>query len=428
MSASPELWRHPDFLKLWSGQTVSTFGSTITREALPYAAVLLLGASPWQMGVLAAAASAPVLVVSLFVGAWTDRLRRRPLLVAADVGRAVLLLSVPVAALTGRLHLGQLFAVAALVGVLTVLFDVAYQSYVPGLVGQGQLVAANSMLSVSASLAEVTAPGAAGVLVQALTAPFAIVVDALSFLWSALMVRLIRARELPMGRSHDHRPSASDLLEGARHVRRHPLLCAFAATACTSGIFGNFFATLYALFGLRVLGLSPAMLGLTVAMGGAGGLVGAAFAGPLARRYGLGPLLLGVALIGRLVSFLIPMAGGPPLVAMAMLMAAQAVGDGTHEIYTIHVTSLRQAVTPSRLLGRVNATMYLVSEGVAPLGALAGGVLAQLIGIRPTVYVAVVGGMLGMVWLLLSPVGQVRELPALGAPAEGDCVSGRPAV
>jgi MFS family permease len=412
------LWRHADFMKLWTGQTVSKFGSTITREALPLTALLILGATPLQMGLLAAVATAPALLLGLVAGVWVDRLHRRPLMIAADLGRAALLLSITVAALLGRLSLEQLFVVAPLVGILTVFFDVAYQSFVPTLVERLQILEANSKLGVSGSLAEVTAPGVAGVLVQVATAPLALLIDAATFVGSALLLAAIRAPE-PTPRPRPAEASARrELGEGLRFIAGHPILRALAAETATGSFFGNFFAGLYGLYGIRVLGLSPALLGISVAAGGAGDLIGALVAERTTRRLGLGATLLATMGIGALTGALVPLAGGPVVVATAMLVTAQLIGDGARSIFDIDTLSVRQSATPGPLLGRVNGGMYVLSAGVGPLGAVVGGLLAGMIGVRETLAIAVLGGSLAKLWIVFSPARSLRVLPAPEVPLE----------
>src|SRR6266700_868280 len=340
-----------NFGLLWSGQTISEFGSRITREGLPLAANLVLRATPVQMGLLAAIGTLPVLLVSLFAGVWVDRLRRRPLLIVADLGRAILLLSIPLAAVFGLLRIEQLYLVAALVGILTIIFEVANQSFLPGLVPREQIVEANSKLSASSSLAEIGGPTLAGVLVQAITAPLAILFDALSFLVSALCAGFIRE-----------------------------------------------------------LAVTPALYGVLVTFGGIGAFVGAFSASRLVRRVGLGKTLIGAMLLSGAASLLTPLAGGPHLVIIAMLMASQLVGDFGREIYLINAVSLRQSIIPNHLLGRVNASAQFLTEGIWPLGAILAGLLSEAIGMRYTLLLgAGMGFLLSSAWLLFSPLRRLHQ-------------------
>lgn len=405
------LWRHPDFMRLWTGQTISKFGSAITREALPLTALLLLGATPLQMGVLAAIGSAPVLLASLLAGVWVDRLRRRPIMIVADLVRALLLLSIPVAALLGHLRLEHLFIVAPLVAVLTAFFDVAYQSFVPTLVSREHILEANGKLAVCGSLAEITAPGVAGVLVQVLTGPLTLVVDAVSFLISALLLVTIHAAEVSPRKGANYTDVRRETGEGFAFVAGSPLLRAFAAHSLTAGFFGNFFAGLYALYCIRDLGMSPALLGISVAAGGCGALVGALVAERSTRYFGMGSTIVAALGIGAAAGALIPLASGSILAATAMIMVSQLIGDAARSVSEVNALSVRQAVTPDALLGRVNSSLYLIDFGIGPCGALAGGALAGMIGVRETVAIAVLGSALSVLWIVRSPVRVLDSLP-----------------
>lgn len=408
---APGLWRNQDFLKLWAGQTVSELGSRVTRDGLPLAAVLTLGATPFQMGLLAAAGAAPVLLSGLIAGVWVDRLRRRPILIAADIGRAVLLGSIPFAVVLGVFTIWQLYVVLALTGILTVLFDSAYVAYLPSLVERENVLEGNSKLALSGAAAEIAGPGAAGALIQALTAPVAILLDAISFLFSVLTLAIIQKPE-PSPVAHlDRRSVWREAAEGLRATWDNGLLRAFMLTGGTRGFFGSFWAALYALFAIRELGMGPAALGLTIAMGGVGDLLGAVVAGRLVKRYGVGPTLVTSFALSGAVGFLIPLAGGTVLLAVVMLMAAQLVGDMLRTVYEINETTIRQAVTPDRLLGRTNASLQLLAAGVGPLGALAAGGLGQWVGLRATLGIAAMGGLLAVGWLVRSPVRNLRVRP-----------------
>ena len=421
------LWRNADFIKLWAGQTISQLGSRITRDGLPLAAVLVLEATPSQMGLLAALGSAPVLVLGLVAGVWVDRLRRRPILIMADLGRAVLLATIPLAAVMGVLSIGQLYVVAALAGVLTLFFDVAYQSYLPSLVERENILEGNTKLALSDSVAEFAGPTLAGLLVQVLTAPIAILFDALSFLVSAASVALIRKAEGPAQQdkgtnvqtdpeaesSFDPRPPSfqREALEGLRVVLRQPVLRALAGNSGTRSFFGSFLAGLYGLYAIRVLGLGPAALGAIIAVGGVGNLLGVLLAARLVRRAGLGATLIGASVANGLIGFLLPLAGGPPVAAAAFLVAGQLFGDMAQTIFDIHAVSLRQAMTPDRLLGRTNASMQLLEAGLGPIGALVGGVLGQIAGVREAIFISALGRFLAFLWLVSLPV---RRLDGAG--------------
>lgn len=406
------LWRHADFIKFWTGQTISALGSRITRDGLPLAAVLTLGATPAEMGLLAAVGTAPVILVGLFAGVWVDRLRRRPILIAADLGRAALLATIPGAALLGVLGMTQLYVVAAVAGILSVFFDVAYAAFLPSLVEREHLVEGNSKLALSSSTAEILGPGLAGVLVQALTAPIAIFLDALSFVVSAVSVAWIRQPEpVPMP-SREQPQVGREIAEGLQAVFNHPVLRALTGSAGTLGFFGGFFGTLYTLFAIRELGLNAAGLGVAIAFGGVGDLLGALTAQHIVARAGLGATLVGMVVVMTVGGMLTPLsvfAGGSYWLALGMLVASQLVGDWARAIYVINEISLWQAVTPDRLLGRTNASLQLVMAIVTLGGSLAGGILGQTIGITATLVVAVLGRLLAVVWVAFSPVRRMRQ-------------------
>ena len=406
-SRPPSLWRDLDFAKLWIGQTISEIGSRITIVVLPLIAVLILNARPGQMGMLAGIGGFASLIVGPAAGLFVDRLRRRPILIVTDVGRAALLGSIPLAFALGVLRMQQLYAVVAVAGILTVLFDVAYQSYVPSIVERDQILEGNSKLAFSSSIAEIAGPGLTGILVQLLTAPIAILLDALSFLASALTVWLVRKPEppvVPSPRFH----LWDELTAGTRAITRSPIRRALAGHSGTAGFFGGFFASLYILFAITDLHLSPALLGAVIALGGAGNVLGAAIAPRLMRRVGIGAALIGSLLIMGAASLMIPLAHGSVVMATVFLMIAQ-VGDVCWPIFSVCELSLRQAITPGELLGRVNAAMQMLNRGLLPIGSLGAGLLAETIGVRPTLAVGGAGLLLSSLWLVLSPIRTMRD-------------------
>jgi MFS family permease len=408
------LWRQADFLKLWSGQTVSQFGSQVTQLALPLTAALTLGATASQMGILGAAEFAPFLLFGLFAGVWVDRLPRRRILIAADLGRAVLLGLIPLAAWLGVLRMELLYAVGFLAGVLTVFFDVAYQSYLPELVDRSRLVEGNAKLEVSRSVAQVAGPGLGGALVQLLTAPIAVAVDAVSFFASALFLTGLRHAE-PHAPARPHAHLWSEIREGLGVVLGNPLLRAIAGCTATSNLFSNIGMAVYVLYVTRELGVTPALLGVVFGVGSCGALVGALLASRIADWIGLGPTIVGAAILFPVGGLLVVAAGGTPLIVAATLIAGWAATSFTSPIYNVNQVSLRQAITPDRLQGRMNATMRFIVWGTIPIGALAGGFLGDAIGLRATLLVSALGGGLACLWVLLSPVSRLRAQPT---PAE----------
>ena len=404
------LGRNRDFLKLWAGQSVSLFGSQVTRLALPLAAVLTLHAGAAQMGLLGAALLTPYLVFGLFAGVVVDRLRRRPILIAADVGRAALLAVIPVLAISGRLRIEHLYAIGFLFGTLEVFFEVAYQSFVPRIVDRDQLTQANSRLQLSDSAAQVAGPGLAGALVQLLTAPVAIIVDAASFMVSAATLVLIRTSEAP--HNSDHRPDVwAELREGLVLVMGQPWLRAIAGCTATLNFFANLLMTVYILYATSSLGLPPALIGAIFAVGGVTTILGTMLAGPAARRLGIGRAMLGASLVIGIAGLLIPIAAGPGPVAIALLIGTQVLWGLSRPVFDINQLSLRQSITADRFQGRVNATMLFIVWGVIPFGSLLGGALGSTIGLRATIAVGAGGMLLAVLWMVFSPIRHLRTLP-----------------
>lgn len=404
------MWRNRDFIKLWVGQTISNIGSGISGVALPLTAVLILAATPVQMGVLSALDGIAVLVFGLLAGVWADRLRRRPIMVAADLGRAVLLGSIPLAALLGVLHLAQLYVVAALAAILTIFFNVADQSFLPTLIQQEQLVEANSMRGTSDSLAEIVGPASAGPLVQLIGAPFAILFDACSFLVSALSIGLIRTAESGPVPGKARQNAWREGIDGLRMVRDNTLLRALAISAALFEFFGNFVGTLYILYIVRELHAAPLVLGFLIATGGVSALIGTLIAQRVIRRLGPGLSIGAMLALYGVFGLLTPLAHGPVAFAVGMLFTAQLLGDASVAIYFIAEVSLRQAIIPNAFLGRISATMQFLARGPAPIAAIIAGILGTLIGLRLTILIGVLGVIFAGVLLLLSPVRRVRSL------------------
>ncbi len=402
------LWRNRDFLRLWSAQTVSQFGTQITLLALPLAALLVLDASATEVAVLTALEWMPWLLISLPAGALIDRMRRRPVLILADVGRAAVLLSVPAAYFADVLTIWQLYAVGFLTGVLTVFFDVAYQSYLPSLVERRQLGDGNSKLEISRSGAGLAGPGLAGVLVELVTAPVAILGDAISFLVSAALLGRIRREERFVKPANGTRLRA-EIVEGVRYVLGHPYLRPSMAFVAGSNFFGQILWTMFLVYAVRRLEWSPATIGLVLTLGNLGFLAGAVLAPRIGTRLGVGPTLVGSAVLGGWPLLLVPLA--PAGYSIPAVVAAVAIASFGGVLYNVVAISLFQAITPDRLLGRMNASRRFVVWGVIPLGSLASGGLAAWIGLRPTLFVGAIGGALAFLPLLFSPVRALREIP-----------------
>ncbi|MCK6577017.1 MAG: MFS transporter [Anaerolineae bacterium] len=399
------LLRHPDFLKLWFGQTISEFGSRISRGGIPLIAVINLGASPIQMGWLMAAASLPVLLFGLIAGAWVDRLPRRPLMIALDLTRFVLLLFIPLAAFTGGLRFEALAAILAALSVMGVVFDAAYRAYLPQLIGADQLMEGNSKLAVTDSLAEIGGPAVTGLLVQAIGAPLAVIVDSFTFLVGAGSKAAIRKHVPPPAADAAGAPIRREIAEGFQLIWGQPILKALAAGVAVNTFFGSFFGALYDFYVVRELGISPAVLGLLIAGGGVGALIGAALVERLVRRFGIGRAMIGGLLVGAILNFAIPLAGAVPREwSPILLLAAQIGGDGALMIFWISEMSFRQRVIPGRLLGRTHASFEFLAHLVMPAGALIAGMIAAGVGAQFTLLVAMTGTFVMALWLTRSPV------------------------
>jgi MFS family permease len=412
---SGSLWRHRPFMLFWSGETVSLFGTQVTLLALPLTAVLLLGATTVQLSLVRFAETAPYLLFTLIFGAWVDRRRHRPVLIVANAARCLLIGAIPALVLLGALTLPALVAIAFCAGVFTVLFDVAWVAYVPTLVGSEALVEANGKMMTSLASSEVAGPGLAGLLIQWLSAPFALIADAASYLVAMITLLLIRA---PEARPEIH-PDAHllrEIGEGLRLVMGNAYLRAIAVMSGLWNFFNLIAMTIFLLYAVRERGLSPGALGVILAVGASGGLIGAAISTRLARRGRFGPVL-GVAFTFGCASWaLLPAAQGSQVVVSAIFAIAffcVYIGLGLWGVLTL---SLRQAITPARLQGRVSATMRLISYGLGTLGALAAGALGSAFGLRPTLWIAAVGFLaILMVTLLATPLPKVRSLPTSGA-------------
>jgi MFS family permease len=403
--------RWGDFARLWAALSISLLGTEITALALPLLAALTLGASALEMGVLAAAGQVPFLLFSLPAGAWIDRLPRRPVLIAADVASSLLLVSVPLAVPFGGPNFPHLVIVAFGVGTLTVVSEVAHYAYVPTLVGRERLTESNSRLQVSYSAAAAAGPGLAGVLVQLLTAPVAVLADAVSFLLSAALLRSIRRPEPPPGRADARPPMGRSIADGMRKLLGHPLLRAIIVasvpiTFCTSG-----FLALYVLYATRELGLAPATIGLIFAAGGVGAISGAMLARRAADRFGVGPAIIGGWVLAAAGALLVPLAAGPTVVVVVILALSKAFEGVTDTVANIHQWSLRQVVTPDHLAGRVTAGHRFAVYGAGAAGALAGGALGTTLGLRPALFVCAVGALLSPLPAVCSPLRQLREQP-----------------
>lgn len=413
------VWKNRDFIKLWTSETVSLFGSQVTTLALPLTAIQFFAATPAQMGILSAARFLPFLLLTLFAGVWVDVYRRRPIMMGANLGRALVLALVPAGAAMGWLRMSHLYGVALAVGALTVLFDLAYQSYVPTLVEREELVEANSMLQASASAAEVGGPALGGLLVEWLTAPVAVAADALSFVMSAVLLGAIRRPEARIEPTERRLSLFHQIGEGLRTAFRNPYLRSLAGEAATYNFFETAILALFALYGTQELGLSPAQLGTVMGTGAVGTLAGALMAERVARVLGLGRAILASMTLACVAPLLIPLVRGPLHVVIGLLVVAFFVNGAGLAMSNVHVVSLRQAVTPPRLLGRMNASYRFFVYGAIPLGSLFGGLLGEHLGVRSTLFVAAGGLCAALLWVVLSPVPRLRRLPEQAGAGSG---------
>lgn len=408
---STGLWRHPDFVKLWSAETISQLGTQVSILALPLLAILVLDASTFQVALLGTIDFLPFVLFSLPAGVWVDRLRRKPILVVSDLGRAVALLSIPAVNAFGELTIWQLYGVGFVVGTLSVFFMVTYQSYLPSLVERSQLVDGNSKLEVSRSGAELAGPGLAGALIGAMTAPYAVLVDAVSFVASAAFLFSIQKHEeVPATADREARaPMRMEVKEGIRYVFGDPRLRALALSTAVFNLFDTLIFAIFLVFLTRTLGLTPGMIGLVFALGNIGSVVGALTASRISTRFGVGPAIVGSTVFCALPLLLIPAA--PRSSPIPFLVASGALSGFGLFVWRVAQVSLRQSITPDRLLGRVNSASRFVMWGTIPIGSLLGGVLGSTIGLRNALWVGAIGACSAFLPMLLSPIRTLVDVP-----------------
>jgi MFS family permease len=415
------LWHHLDFRRLWIGETVSQFGTMISQLALPLVAILVVHAPTFEVGLLTAFETAAFLVVGLPAGAWVDRMRFRRVLIVNDLIRAAMLGSIPLAQLLGILTIGQLYVVALVTGVSTVFFDVAYQSYLPQLVDRKLLVEGNAKLQASESVSQIAGPSIGGLLIQALTAPYAVLIDAVSFLWSAGWVAAIKARPARPERKPD-RQLHREIGEGLRFVLGNRMLRAIAMCTGSANLFSSMAVAVFYVLLARELHVSPGIIGLIMSTSAIGGLAGSLLASRFAARIGQGPAIwISAAATG-------PFCFVAPFVhrdwTLALLAVAQIGMWMGVVVYNITQVSFRQGLCPPELLGRMNATMRFLVWGTMPLGAVIGGALGSAIGVRQTLLVVAIGESLAFLPVFLSPLRRMRELPSYDDRLRGDETSG----
>jgi MFS family permease len=424
MTTVESVHRNRGFLWLWGGQTVSVFGEQFTGLAVPVLAVTLLHAVAWQLGILNAASTAAFLIVGLPAGAWVDRWLKRRVLILADVVRFVALAVIPILWFTHVLVIWQLIVVVAIVGVASVFFDVAYQSYLPLLVTSEQVGPANSNLEATAQVSRIGGPAIAGALLTIVSAPALIIVDSLSYIISFVSITRIRDTEVAAD-PELRQPLHKEIAEGVRFVAGQPLIRSVAGTTATSNFFSTLGFTLYPLFALRELGIGSLGLGITLSAGAIGGLIGATLTPRIANWIGEGRVIIvsafvcGLAFLPVPLSALLHGAAAVPLLAGGEFLTSFCV-----LVYNITQVTLRQRLCPPRLLGRMNASIRCLVWGVMPIAALVAGALGGLLGVIPIIWISFGGGMLAGLWVLFSPLRTMRDLPV---PTPETGVAGEPA-
>jgi MFS family permease len=403
------LWRNADFMRLWVGQTISEAGTQVSALAVPTVAILLLHASPFQVGLLTALEFLPFPVLGLVAGVYADRLKRRPLMIASDLGRMVALATIPAAFSFGVLTMEQLYAVGLVVGVFNVFFGISYQSYLPALIDRADLVEGNSKIEVSRSTAQLAGPAIAGFAIQAIGAAEAIVIDAVSYLVSAVSIWLIKKPEpKPAPATASGRSGFwHEMWEGIQVVIHNPTLWKIAGCTATANLGSNMAFAVELIFMYRYLHLAPGVVGIVFAVGAVGGLLGAIATSAVVQRLGVGVTLL-VSILGGSLLMATPLAAqtNAPVFLSALFFFEFLIGAP----YNITQVSLRQAITPDRVQGRMNATMRTIVWGTIPIGSVVGGILGTVIGVVPTI---VLGGFIALLaagWILAGPI-RIRVQP-----------------
>jgi len=408
--ADRSLWHDRNFLTLWSGQTLSEFGAQISMLGIPVLAVVLLDATAFQVGVLDAAGLVAFLIIGLPAGVWVDRMRKRHVMIWADAVRAVAIGTIPVMWMLGALHIWQLYAVAFVIGIATVFFDVSYQSVIPSLVRTGQIAEANGKLQATQQVAQLAGPAIGGGLISLVTAPFAMTVTAVTYVISFIALLLTRDHEVPRP-AHEHEPMLREIAEGLRWVFGNRYLRRIVGTTGTSNFFNIVSMTMLPIFLLRELGMSAAAMGLIFSLGAVGGVVGAIATPHIVRWVGEARAIPLSAIAFSVVAVLFPKTAMTPLIAFPLLVAQGFVAGFTVLVYNITQVTFRQRITPPRLLGRMNASVRFVVWGVMPIGSLLSGVLGTWLGIVPTMWIGAIGQLLSALFVVAGPFWAMRSLP-----------------
>jgi MFS family permease len=409
------LWRHVEYMKIWSAATVSLMGSQVSQMAIPFIAAVVLRAPAFEVALLGTIEMLPFILLTLPAGAWLDRVRRRPVLIAGDLGRAAALLTIPIAYAFGVLTIWQLYVVGFVAGTLTVFFDVADQSYLPVLLDTDDLVEGNAKLQISASAAQILGPGLAGGLIGIVAAPFAILLDAVSFVMSGGLIGLIRKQEpkpeRKVGLDGERTSLRQEIAEGLRYVTGNRYLRSIAGSTATSNLGSSLAFSIFPIFAYIELGLSPALVGTALGLGGLGVLLGAVLSAPVARRLGVGRSIIGSMALSGLSVFMVVLMPSTPVVAGAMLLGSTFLTGFTAVVYNVNQVSFRQAITPLDMQGRMNATMRFIVWGTMPIGSVAGGILATFLPLRVTILIGALVMSSAFLWVLASPVRSLRVIP-----------------
>lgn len=405
------LWRDADFLKFWTGETFSLFGAQITGFAIPLVAAVTLQASPAQMGFLNASQFLPYLLITLFAGVWIDQRRRKSILIITNLARALLLSLIPISFLFNFLQMEYLYLIIFLTGFFTVFFDLAYQSYLPSLVNRSNVVEGNSRLQMSASTAQVSGPGISGFLVSIFTAPIVIIIGTFTYFISAISMILIKKKEPKPIIQNEKTSVFKAIKEGMRIIFTNPHLRAICGEAAFYNFFSQVTWAVMILYITRELQIGSGVLGIVLATSSIGALAGSLIANYAGSKFNTGRTILGSMIIACSAPLLVPLANGPSYLSIPILIISFFISGIGVVISNVHVISLRQTVTPENLLGRMNASYRFIITGVAPIGALLGGYLGTVIGLRFTLFVGAIGTMSALLWVIFSPLPRLKKLP-----------------
>ncbi|HWV23821.1 MAG TPA: MFS transporter [Thermomicrobiales bacterium] len=406
------LWRNTNFLHLWSAETVAQFGTQLSIVALPLIAALMLNATPFEMGLLTAAGQFPRLVIGFFAGAWVDRLRRQPIMRTMDFGRAITYAMIPIAAMAGILDFWLLLTIALIGGCQAVFFDAAWSAFIPHIVERKHLSDANGKLMASVSLAQVLGPALAGTLIAWLTGPMVMTITALTFALSGWFITMIRTEE-PRRPKDAGNPTRliQEVREGFQELLGSKVVRPLTTSAAVLNLGGWIFLSVYVLYMADDLGLSSTGIGLVFACGGAGALVGSMIAAPLAVRFGVGRSILVGAIVFGFGNLLVPLAILVPDHALPLVVASETIAWLSLQVFNINRFSLRQALTPDHLLGRVSSSTMTIIGGVQMVGSLLGGIIGQVFSVHVALVIGTIGMFMAAWWIWDSPVPGIRTMP-----------------